>query len=308
MAVTGRCGTSRARRAATSWPSPVSSARAQPGLPDHAERARHDFPLRAPPPLAAQPPPGGDRPGAPRGRAGDPRLLLPARLHPRRHADSDRRHRRGGGQLFATDYFDLGKAYLAQTGQLYGEAAAAALGKIYCFGPTFRAEKSKTRRHLTEFWMVEPEVAFNDSDDNMRLQEDFVTYIVARALERRRRSSRSWSATRRRSSGSSAPFPAINYTDAVAMLNAHGQRHRSGATTSARKTRRCSSKDYDRPVFVYQLSEGSEGVLHEGESRRSAHGAVQRLPRARGLRRDHRRLAARGRLRQAARAASRKQG
>ncbi|HKC81980.1 MAG TPA: amino acid--tRNA ligase-related protein, partial [Gemmatimonadaceae bacterium] len=87
--------------------------------------------------------------------------------------------------LFATDYFDEGKAYLAQTGQLYGEAAAAALGKIYCFGPTFRAEKSKTRRHLTEFWMVEPEVAFNDSDDNMRLQEEFVSYLVARVLERR---------------------------------------------------------------------------------------------------------------------------
>src|SRR6266699_5809201 len=90
------------------------------------------------------------------------------------------------GNLFATDYFDLGKAYLAQTGQLYVEAAAAALGKVYCFGPTFRAEKSKTRRHLTEFWMVEPEVAWNDSNDNMKLQEEFVSYVVARCLERRR--------------------------------------------------------------------------------------------------------------------------
>ncbi|HEX9754929.1 MAG TPA: amino acid--tRNA ligase-related protein, partial [Gemmatimonadales bacterium] len=80
------------------------------------------------------------------------------------------------GNLFSTEYFDLGHAYLAQTGQLYVEAAAAALGKVYCFGPTFRAEKSKTRRHLTEFWMVEPEVAWYDSDDNMRLQEDFVSY------------------------------------------------------------------------------------------------------------------------------------
>src|SRR5207253_5782027 len=88
--------------------------------------------------------------------------------------------------LFATEYFDEGTAYLAQTGQLYGEAAAAALGKIYCFGPTFRAEKSKTRRHLTEFWMCEPEVAFNDSSDNMRLQEEFVSYIVARVLDRRK--------------------------------------------------------------------------------------------------------------------------
>jgi len=90
------------------------------------------------------------------------------------------------GNLVATVYFDLCKAYLAQTGQLYFEAAAAALGKVYCFGPTFRAEKSKTRRHLTEFWMVEPEVAFNDSDANMRLQESFVSYIVARVLDRRK--------------------------------------------------------------------------------------------------------------------------
>ncbi len=89
------------------------------------------------------------------------------------------------GNLFATEYFDLGQAYLAQTGQLYGEAAAAALGRIYCFGPTFRAEKSKTRRHLTEFWMLEPEVAFNDSNDNMRLQEEMVTAVVKRVLERR---------------------------------------------------------------------------------------------------------------------------
>ena len=88
------------------------------------------------------------------------------------------------GTLFSVDYFDLGKAYLAQTGQLYVEAAAAALGKVYCFGPTFRAEKSKTRRHLTEFWMVEPEVAWNDSDANMRLQEDFVSYLVQRCIER----------------------------------------------------------------------------------------------------------------------------
>src|SRR2546427_743237 len=91
------------------------------------------------------------------------------------------------GTLFSTEYFDLGKAYLAQTGQLYVEAAAAALGKVYCFGPTFRAEKSKTRRHLTEFWMVEPEVAWNDSDANMRLQEEVVSYIVTRALQRRKR-------------------------------------------------------------------------------------------------------------------------
>src|SRR5436305_8195755 len=79
--------------------------------------------------------------------------------------------------LFSTEYFDEGNAYLAQTGQLYGEAAAAAFGKIYTFGPTFRAEKSKTRRHLTEFWMIEPEVAWHDSNDNMRLQKGFVPHL-----------------------------------------------------------------------------------------------------------------------------------
>src|SRR2546422_774633 len=89
------------------------------------------------------------------------------------------------GHLFATEYFDLGTAYLAQTAQLYVEAAAAALGKVYCFGPTFRAEKSKTRRHLTEFWMEEPEVAWNDSDANMTLQEEVGASLVARCLRRR---------------------------------------------------------------------------------------------------------------------------
>ena len=88
----------------------------------------------------------------------------------------------GASGLFEIDYFDT-KAYLAQTGQLYAEAAAAAFGKVYCFGPTFRAEKSKTRRHLTEFWMLEPEVAFFDHEDNMDLQERLICHIVASVLE-----------------------------------------------------------------------------------------------------------------------------
>ena len=142
------------------------------------------------------------------------------------------------GNLFATDYFDLGKAYLAQTGQLYVEAAAAALGKVYCFGPTFRAEKSKTRRHLTEFWMVEPEVAFNDSDANMRLQESFVSYIVARALERRpeelkelERDTTPLERCRRRSPGSPTPTRSQSSTGWAPTS--------SGARTSAATTRPC---------------------------------------------------------------------
>src|SRR5436309_12169515 len=126
------------------------------------------------------------------------------------------------GTLFATDYFDLGKACLAQTGQLYVEAAAAALGKVYCFGPTFRAEKSKTRRHLTEFWMVEPEVAWSDSNDNMQLQEEFVAYIVGRCVERRKPELAELERDLAPLARVVAPFPRISYTEAVEKLKGLG--------------------------------------------------------------------------------------
>src|SRR6202048_159224 len=124
--------------------------------------------------------------------------------------------------MFATEYFDEGTAYVAQTGQLYGEGAAAAFGKIYCFGPTFRADKSKTRRHLSEFWMVEPEVAFNDSEDNMRLQEEFVSYIVGRVLERRQPELKELERDVSRLERIKVPFPRINYSDAVKILQTKG--------------------------------------------------------------------------------------
>jgi asparaginyl-tRNA synthetase len=136
------------------------------------------------------------------------------------------------GTLFETEYFDLGKAYLAQTGQLYLEAAAAVLGKVYCFGPTFRAEKSKTRRHLAEFWMVEPEVAWLDSEGNMGLHACWSTGGRISRFWRGR--SRTWrrsvhpsteSATRRRSS-----------------ISRRGGARLSGARTWARKTRRRSPR------------------------------------------------------------------
>ena len=152
--------------------------------------------------------------------------------------------------LFATEYFDEGKAYLAQTGQLYGEAAAAALGKIYCFGPTFRAEKSKTRRHLTEFWMVEPEVAFNDSDDNMRLQEEFVSYIVARALERRQPELKELERDISRLETIKAPFPRIDYTEAVKILQAKGSAVKWGEDLGA-EDESLLVEGHDRPVFIY---------------------------------------------------------
>ena len=154
------------------------------------------------------------------------------------------------GTLFATDYFDLGKAYLAQTGQLYVEAAAAALGKVYCFGPTFRAEKSKTRRHLTEFWMVEPEVAWNDSEANMTLQEDFVSYMVARSIERRKAELAELERDVTPLAAVQPPFPRISYTDAVAKLQALGADIMWGQDLGG-EAETLLAKQYDRPVMVF---------------------------------------------------------
>ena len=154
------------------------------------------------------------------------------------------------GNLFATEYFDLGTAYLAQTGQLYVEAAAAALGKVYCFGPTFRAEKSKTRRHLTEFWMVEPEVAWNDSAANQKLQEEFVSYIVGRSLERRKAEL----AELERDPGPlervTPPFPRISYTEAVERVRALGSDMQWGEDLGG-DDETLLAQQYDRPVIVY---------------------------------------------------------
>jgi asparaginyl-tRNA synthetase len=152
--------------------------------------------------------------------------------------------------LFATEYFDEGNAYLAQTGQLYGEAAAAAFGKIYTFGPTFRAEKSKTRRHLTEFWMIEPEVAWNDSDANMVLQEEFVSYLVKRALERTGEELRSLERDTSALERIRPPFPRINYTEAVATLQKKGSNVTWGDDLGA-EDEALLVQDYDRPVFVF---------------------------------------------------------
>ena len=124
--------------------------------------------------------------------------------------------------LFETQYFEEGTAYLAQTGQLYGEAAAAAFGLIYTFGPTFRAEKSKTRRHLTEFWMIEPEMAWYDSDDNMRVQEEFVSHLVQRAVERCGEALKVLERDLTKLATVKAPFPRIEYTNAVEILQKKG--------------------------------------------------------------------------------------
>jgi asparaginyl-tRNA synthetase len=128
----------------------------------------------------------------------------------------------GTTNLFETDYLDRGKAYLSQSGQLYLEAAAMALGKVYCFGPTFRAEKSKTRRHLTEFWMVEAEAAFYTLEDLLNLVEDFVRFIVARVLTNREQELAVLERDLAPLEAVAQPFPRLSYTDAVAKLREQG--------------------------------------------------------------------------------------
>ena len=155
----------------------------------------------------------------------------------------------GGAGLFEIDYFEE-KAYLAQTGQLYGEAAAAALGKIYTFGPTFRAEKSKTRRHLTEFWMLEPEMAWFDSDDNMRLQEDLVAYLVERALERCRDELQTLERDTAPLERIKTPFPRVSYTEAIELLQQKGHDIKWGDDLGA-PDETAIGEMHDRPVFIY---------------------------------------------------------
>ncbi len=160
------------------------------------------------------------------------------------------------GTLFETDYFG-DKAYLAQTGQLYVEAAAAAFRKVYCFGPTFRAEKSKTRRHLTEFWMVEPEVAFADSDDNMRLQEEFVSYLVQRAVERCADELAILERDSKALENVKPPFPRVSYTEAIAFLQEKGHDIQWGSDLGA-PDEVAISDQYDRPVFVHDYPKAAK--------------------------------------------------
>jgi asparaginyl-tRNA synthetase len=154
------------------------------------------------------------------------------------------------GTLFETEYFDLGTAYLAQTGQLYVEAAAAALGKVYCFGPTFRAEKSKTRRHLTEFWMVEPEVAWLDSDGNMRLQEEFVSAIVERVLERRMPELEILERDTEPLRAIVPPFDRLSYSEAVQVLAERGSATSWGEDLGA-EDEAILTEGRTSPLFVY---------------------------------------------------------
>src|SRR5690349_4314121 len=162
----------------------------------------------------------------------------------------------GTTTLFPVDYFDE-QAYLTQSGQLYIEATAMALGKVYSFGPTFRAEKSKTRRHLTEFWMVEPEVAYATLDDLMKLAEEFISFLVARCLERRRADLQVIGRDVSKLETVKAPFPRITYDEAVQILEkgfAEGKLEAKfewgGDFGSPDET--YISSQFDRPVMVHR--------------------------------------------------------
>jgi asparaginyl-tRNA synthetase len=157
----------------------------------------------------------------------------------------------GTSTLFETDYFDLGKAYLTQSGQLYGEAGAMAFGKVYVFGPTFRAEKSKTRRHLTEFWMVEPEVAFNDLNDNMELAEDFLEHIVQSVLKHREQELQVLQRNTAFLENVRAPLPRISYDEAVAILKRKGTAFEWGNDFGG-TDETVISEEFDRPVMVHR--------------------------------------------------------
>ncbi len=151
--------------------------------------------------------------------------------------------------LFSVEYFDLGKTYLSQTGQLYLEAAISGLGKVYCLGPTFRAERSKTRRHLTEFWMVEAEVAFNDHKKNLELQEDFVSYIVQNTLAEKEAELLSLERDLEPLKKVVPPFHRISYDEALDILRKQGSDIQWGADLGA-DDETVITQLFDKPVFI----------------------------------------------------------
>lgn len=156
----------------------------------------------------------------------------------------------GTTNLFETTYFD-DKAYLTQSGQLYMEAAAMALGKVYCLGPTFRAEKSKTRRHLTEFWMVEPEVAYLDLKGDMELAEDFVEYVVQQVVKNRRAELELLERDISKLENIKAPFPRISYDEAIEILKSKGMEVQWGDDFGGDEET-IISEQFDRPVMIHR--------------------------------------------------------
>jgi asparaginyl-tRNA synthetase len=173
----------------------------------------------------------------------------------------------GTTTLFGMPYFDEGMAYLTQSGQLYNEATAAAHGRVYCFGPTFRAEKSKTRRHLTEFWMVEPEMAFASLKDAMDLAEGLICFVVGRAVETRRRELETLERDLARLEAVRPPFPWLHYDDAMKLAQSKGSETLWGGDLGG-TDETYVSQAYDRPVIVHRFPSAVKAFYMEPDPER----------------------------------------
>jgi len=169
----------------------------------------------------------------------------------------------GTSTLFETDYFGS-NAYLTQSGQLYMEAAAMSFGKVYCFGPTFRAEKSKTRRHLTEFWMIEPEIAYCDLDGDMDIAEEFIEYIVQRTLEERKEELKLLERDISKLETVQRPFPRISYDEAVTIIKDNGLEFEDGNDFGA-PDETIISEQFDRPVMVHRYPAAVKAFYMKGD-------------------------------------------
>ena len=173
----------------------------------------------------------------------------------------------GTTTLFGVPYFDEGTAYLTQSGQLYNEATAAAHGKVYCFGPTFRAEKSKTRRHLTEFWMVEPEMAFAHLQDAMKIAQDMIVSAVAKVLETRGEELKTLERDTSRLANVQAPFPWLHYDDAIKLIQSKGSQTQWGSDFGG-TDETMIAESYDRPVVVHRFPAAIKAFYMEPDPER----------------------------------------
>ncbi len=173
----------------------------------------------------------------------------------------------GTSTLFEVDYFEDEKVYLTQSGQLYNEADAMAFGKVYCFGPTFRAEKSKTRRHLTEFWMVEPEMAYADLEDVKQLAEGMMVYIVGRILDRRREQLKVLERDPAKLEAIQAPFHSMSYDEAVKILQGKGSDIQWGGDLG-NTDETLLTQDFDRPVMVDRYPSGIKAFYFQPDAER----------------------------------------
>jgi len=173
----------------------------------------------------------------------------------------------GTTTLFGVPYFDEGTAYLTQSGQLYNEANAAAHGKVYCFGPTFRAEKSKTRRHLTEFWMVEPEMAFAHLEDAVKVAEGLIVSVIGRVLETRKEELKVLERDLAKLGNVKSPFPWLHYDDAIKLIQAKGSETKWGSDFGG-TDETVIAEAYDRPVVVHRFPTAIKAFYMEPDPER----------------------------------------